>query len=233
MNYSALKKQLGTTLRIRPSPLVGLPSPANLELWTDWTLGNIDPSTHAQPRVGKDESAVLSIPADKHLNFDEPDTLCLRSQILLTAKGPAFEPLPVRGGARPGPFCIDALGATRTHHEYLPICGSGAPPGHLVLVFTRLVRERLWLQPGAVEATHEGHWVHPRVHLRASQERHIFALAVPATELARTAAAFTNELRDVSTLEDRLSLADVPYRLSTPILLNRVGVGLPVTSVDS
>jgi hypothetical protein len=113
--------------------------------------------------------------------------------------------------------------------EWTPVHGSAAPADRRILVFTRLVRQRLWLQPGEVEADQDGRWAHPRVNLHASQERYVYALAVAPESVPLARSLFGPDLTSVVDLQQRLRASGTHFALSEPKLLNRIADPLHVT----
>ncbi len=166
------------------------------------------------------------MPGDQLQNFQSPNVLWLKCQIVIDSVGPSFEPIPShigQSGDR-GQLQIDLPVGSSSHLEWTPVHGSGAPIDSAIVVFTRLVNGRqLWLQPGAVEPDESGRWVHPAVNLHANSERYVYALAVPARDVLRARALFGPDVISVKDLRQRLESSGLQAAvLSQPKLLDRV-----------
>lgn len=224
MNYRELRKHIGDKFKLRPHPIAldtttGLLT-SNEELWE---LASVQPNNslkliHAATR------RQISIGRDHQHQFDTPNTLWLSSQVTITPEAVEFESLPRHTGHSgiDAPFQIDLPLAGVQGREWIPVYGSGGPPGHAIFVFTWLVNDRCHLQPGDVEPARDGRWVHPHVRLRARNlERYLFAASVHPDAREAFRSVFSTTVMTVSILERRLSHHRIRFRLTDPRRLQR------------
>ncbi len=222
MNYKQLRKLSGQFFRLRPFAVVHDGDFANLESFKiQWLLAEVSDDPREVVLVSRGADYTLTLGADHLLSFQTPDFLMLRSQVILTPDGVSVEPLP-RPVGRTAAFQVDLPAVDECMDDWIPVHGSGAPEGMEILVVHRLVHgKRLYLQPGQVEPTEDGYWIHPGVHLSSCKERYIYALSVPSHDTPQARALFETPLHSMKELKEALESELIEYRLSAPKHLDR------------
>jgi hypothetical protein len=166
---------------------------------------------------------MVEILSDNLQNFQSPNVIWLRCQIVIRSGNIDFHPIPSHIGKKgPGAsFAID-LPSGMSNGPWAVINGSGAPFDRVVLVFTWLIDGQCWVQEQEVEPAQDGRWVHPQCNLNSPRDRFVAALAVNPAAVPQVRAMFKDKLTSIRAVERALTARGVNYPLAPPQRLQLV-----------